>query len=78
MRPPARLTHCVASDEILKKSALSSEGVSKSTEGSTLKVVDGGSKVDSTTAVLPAPRLTGAASADLTAFLFSEKGPREP
>ena len=76
MRPPARLTHCLASDEISKRSALSSESASKSTEGSTLKAVDRGSKFGSMTAVLPAPRQAGVASADLTASLLSEKVPR--
>ena len=77
VRPPARLTHSVASDEISKRSALSSEGAQKSTEGSTLKAINGGSKFGSTTALLPAPRETGVASTDLTVFLLSEKEPRE-
>ena len=77
MRPPVRLTHFSASDEISKRSAPSLEGASKSAEGSTLKAVDGGSKFGSMTAVLPAPRQTGVASADLTVFLLSEKEPRE-
>ena len=77
MRPPARLSHFPASVGKSKRSAPSSEGASKSTEGSTLKAVDGGSKFGSMTALLSAPRQTGVASADLTVFLLSEKEPRE-
>ena len=47
-------------------------------EGSTLKVVDGGGRFGSTTAVPPASRQAGVASAALTASLLSEKVPRRP